>query len=338
MKAVECAEWGVENLRVVEREVPTPRRDEVRVRLTAASLNYRDLLMVQGKYNPRQPLPLVPCSDGAGVVDAVGEDVRDFAVGDRVTTTFFTGWADGPPTADSLRTSRGGPIDGCLQQYICTPTSGLVRTPSHLTDVEAATLPCAALTAWSAMIEQGELRPGQSVLVLGTGGVSTFALAFARIAGLRVFLTSSSDDKLAYAQRAFGVHHTVNYTQQSAWGAEVRDLSGGGVDHVVEVGGTGTLAQSLRAVRPGGTISLIGVLAQPDAALNLTSVLMRNVRIQGVIVGSRRQHGRMNDAIALHRLTPVVDRVFELEETRAAFDHLQSGAHIGKVAVSLTSG
>lgn len=335
MRAVRCEAWGLDGLRLVELEPPEPAPHEVRVHLHAASLNYRDLLMLRGQYNPRQPLPLVLCSDGAGVVDAVGDEVTEFAVGDRVTTTFFTAWEDGAPTSQSLRTSRGGPVTGCLQQYICAPPHALVRTPEHLTDVEASTLPCAAVTAWNAMIEQGALRAGQSVLVLGTGGVSTFAMLFARAAGLEVYLTSSSDEKLAFAARELGAHHLVNYRQLPAWGAHVRDLSGGGVDHVVEVGGAGTLAESLRAVLPGGTISLIGVLAAPDPNLNLTSVLMRNVRIQGVIAGNRRQHHRMNAAVSLHKLRPVVDRVFELEDARAAFEHLQSGAHIGKIVLTL---
>lgn len=327
--------WGLHNLQVVRREVPDPVGDEVVVRLRAASVNYRDWLMLQGKYNPRQPLPLVPASDGAGVVQAVGPEVTRFAVGDRVMPAFFRDWISGRPRTEVLRTALGGPLDGTLREYICLPQHAFVSTPHHLTDIEAATLPCAALTAWSALVAQGGLRAGDCVLVLGTGGVATFAMQIAQMCGARVVATTSSEEKMEILRGRFGVRDVVNYRDEPQWGQVVREMTGGGVDHVIEVGGAGTLAQSIRAVRPGGTISLIGVLAGGASQVNLTPVLMQNIRVQGVIVGPRDELEAMNRAFELHELRPVVDRTFALDDVRAAFEHLTEQRHIGKVVVEL---
>lgn len=325
--------FGVHNLRLREVAEPEPGPGEVRVRVRAVSLNYRDLLMVQGLYNPRQPLPLVPGSDAVGVVDAVGDGVTGVKPGERVCPTFFTTWAAGPPTPERVRRPLGGPLDGTFRDALVVPADAVVPAPAHLSDEEAATLPCAALTAWSALVTQGGLTAGDTVLVLGTGGVSIFALQLARALGARVIVTSKSDGKLERAL-ALGAEHGVSYAREPEWGRVVKALAGGdGVDHVIEVGGAGTLAQSLKAVRIGGQVSLIGVLAGAAGPVPMTAILMANVRVQGVLVGSRDGFLAMNRAISATRLRPVVDRVFPMEALPEAFAHLAAGRHFGKVVV-----
>lgn len=325
--------FGLENLRVAERPLPEPGPGQVRVRVAAASLNYRDLLMVRGLYNPRQPLPLVPVSDGVGRVVAVGPGVKRVRVGERVAGAFFPHWVCGEPTRARMAQALGGPLEGALQEEWLLPEEGVVHVPEHLSDEEAACLPCAAVTAWNALVVRGRVRPGDTVLTQGTGGVSLFALQIARMHGARVLITSSSDAKLARA-RELGAEGGLNYRSEPEWGKEARRLTGGeGVDHVVEVGGAGTLAQSLRAVRPGGQVSLIGVLAGGAGEVSLFPVLMQNVRVQGITVGDRESFEQMNRAFSQARLRPVVDRVFAFEELPAAFQYLESGAHFGKVVV-----
>jgi len=336
MKAVVIdGSFGLDNLKVVERPTPEPGPGQVLVRVAAASLNYRDLLTVNGAYNPRQPLPLVPCSDGAGRVEQVGEGVERVAVGQRVATCFCQGWISGAPSRERLRHTLGGPLDGTLSQYMVLDQQGVVAVPEQLTDEQAATLPCAALTAWTALAEQGSVRAGDWVLLQGTGGVSIFALQLCKALGARVIITSSSDDKLARA-RELGAEVTINYKSEPNWGKAARAATGGaGVDHVVEVGGAGTLAQSLKATAVGGTISLIGVLSGVSTELNLLPVLMQYVRVQGILVGHRDGFEAMNRAIEASRLTPVVDRVFELEQTREALQHMAAGGHLGKVVIRI---
>lgn len=326
--------FGVENLRVVERPDPTPAPREVVVRLRAASLNYRDLLVVLGQYNPRQPLPLVPLSDGVGDVVAIGDGVKRFSIGDRVSPIFATAWLAGAPTAAVLRTTLGSPNDGVLREQISLHEDALVRVPEHLTDAEAATLPCAGVTAWCALFTEGRVEPGQTVLVQGTGGVSLFALSLAKLAGAEVIVTSSSDEKLERA-KALGADFTINYRSTPEWGKAARARSPGGVDHVVDVGGATTLEQSLRAVRVGGTVSVIGVLGGAAAPINVLPILMQQVRLQGVIVGPRDAFESMNRAIAKHALRPVVDRTFAMEELGEALRHMQRGAHFGKLVLSI---
>lgn len=337
MKAVEIRdEFGFDHLAVRDRPEPEPRRGHVVVRVRAASLNYRDLLTIQGFYNPKQPLPLVPCSDGAGEVIAVGEGVTRVKVGDRVAGSFAQGWIAGPPSrAKLLATTLGGPLDGMLTEQIALHEEGVVKVPEHLNNEEAATLPCAALTAWSALARHGATKPGDTVLVLGTGGVSIFALQFARMMGARVIVTSSSDEKLARAKQ-LGAEHGINYATNPQWSKQVRELTDGeGVDHVIEVGGTGTLTQTMRCVKMGGTISLIGVLSGPEAPLNLTPILMQDIRMQGVIVGPRESFEEMNRAIETHKMRPVVDRVFPMAEIRAAVEYMAAGKHFGKVCIRI---
>jgi len=327
--------FGLENLALVERPDPRPGAGQVLVRLRAASLNYRDLLMAEGKYNPKQKLPLIPGSDGAGEVVEVGEGVTRVQPGDRVCGIFAQKWIAGTPTRDRLRSTLGGPLDGTLAELAIFDQEGVVKVPDHLTDEEAATLPCAAVTAWSALVTEGGVTAGDTVLVQGTGGVSLFALQLATILGARVIATSSRDDKLERV-RGMGAAETINYREVPEWGKRAKELTGGtGVDHVVEVGGAGTLQQSLQAVRMGGTISLIGNLSGTKTELLLTQVFMQKIRLNGILVGHRESFEAMNRAIAAHRLRPVIDRVFPLAEAGAAFAHMAAGEHFGKIVVRI---
>lgn len=330
--------FGLDALKLAERPRPRPGPREVLLRMRAAALNYRDLMVVKGQYNPRMPLPRIPVSDGVGEVVELGEGVTRVAAGDRVAGLFMPAWQDGEQTEAKGRSALGGAVDGLLAEYAVLPEDGVVPVPGHLTDEEAATLPCAAVTAWHALVTQGAVRPGDAVLVQGTGGVSLFALQFARLAGARVIATSSSDEKLQRAL-ALGASDGINYRTTPEWDKRVLELTGKvGVDHVVEVGGAGTLARSLRAVRPGGTISLIGVLTGGAGEVNPLPILMKGIRVQGIYVGSRAMFEAMARAIALHGLRPVVDRVFPFEEAPAALAYLESGAHFGKIAIRFESG
>lgn len=325
--------FGLEGLQLAERGDTEAGVGQVRVRINACSLNYRDWMMAMGTYNPRQRLPLIPLSDGVGIVEAVGENVTRVAVGDRVAAIFSQGWIGGAPTRERTRATLGGPLDGMLRGYAVFDAESVVRVPGHLTDEEAASLPCAGVTAWNALITQGNVQPGDVVVVQGTGGVSIFALQFARMAGAQVIVTSSSDEKLARA-RELGAWATINYVEHPDWDRQVRQLTGGiGADHIIEVGGAGTLARSLKAIRIGGTISVIGVLGGSAVEVLLTPILMQNVRLQGVMVGSRDIFESMNRAIETNEMRPVVDRVFGFEEAVGAFDYLAAGRHFGKVCI-----
>ena len=334
MKSFEIPAFGIESLRIVERETPEPGPYEVLVRMRAASLNYRDYLVVKGDYNPKMRLPMTPLSDGSGVVEAVGPLVSRFKKGDRVAACFMQKWVDGPPTREKGNSALGGSIDGVLREYAVFSEEGLVRVPAILSDEEAATLPCAAVTAWHALFEHTPMQPGQTVLLQGTGGVSVFALQFAKAAGLRAIITSSSEEKLKRA-RELGADETVNYETQPDWDKAARELTGGeGVDHVVEVGGSDTLPKSLRAVRTGGSISVIGILGGGDATVGPAPILMNSLRMQGIYVGSRAMFEHMNRAIEFHRIKPVMDKVFAWTEFPAALRHMESRKHFGKIVLS----
>ena len=327
--------FGLERLALGQRERAEAGPGEIVLRMRAASLNYRDLRMVRGEYNPRQPLPLVPLSDGVGEVVAKGEGVA-LSIGDRVCPLFAQGWHAGEPTKEKLATTLGGPLDGVLREEMTLRAENVVKVPVHLTDVEAATLPCAYLTAWSALVEQGALAPGQTVLVQGTGGVSIAALQIAKAMGARVIVTSSSDEKLSRASE-LGADNTVNYEHTPAWGKKAVELTGGrGVDLVVEVGGAGTLAESLRAVRVGGTVAVIGVLAGAASEVNVLPILMRNVRLQGVFVGHKEGFSRMCRAIDHAALRPVVSRTFPWTDAREALSLMEAGGHFGKIALAFS--
>jgi NADPH:quinone reductase-like Zn-dependent oxidoreductase len=327
--------FGLENLRLSERPTAALALGQVRLRMRAASLNYRDLLMAQGMYNPRQPLPLVLGSDGVGEVVEIGPDVSRVKVGDRACPIFAQEWIAGSPTKAILRSTLGGPRDGTLTQEMVISGQALVRVPDALSDDAAATLPCAAVTAWSALVTQGRLCAGQTVLTQGTGGVSIFALQIAKMLGARVIVTSKSDEKLERA-RNLGADHTINYAATPEWGRCAKELAGGdGVDHVIEVGGGGTLGQSLRAVRPGGTISVIGVLSGISSEVSLLPLLMQNVRMQGVVVGHRDSFEALLSAAVHCKLSPVIDRTFALAETKQALEYLATAAHLGKIVVRM---
>jgi len=335
MKVLEIQDnFGLDSLKLAERPQPQPGFGQVLVKVRAASLNYRDLMVVKGQYDPRMSLPRVPLSDGAGEVVAVGENVTRVKVGDRVAGIFMQTWIGGEVTPAYSKSALGGAIDGMLAEYVVLNEEGVVHVPEHLSYEEAATLPCAAVTAWNALVTQGRLTAGETVLVQGTGGVSLFALQFARALGARVIATSSSDEKLERAL-SLGASDGVNYRSVPEWDKRVRELTGGsGVDHVVEVGGAGTLNKSLGAVRMGGTISMIGVLTGGGGEINTISILMKSVRVHGIYVGSRVMFEAMNRAIALHNLKPVVDRVFPFEQAIDALKYMESGAHFGKICLS----
>ncbi len=327
--------FGLDGLTLVPVDVPAPGPYEVSVKLTAASLNYRDLMIVLGAYNPKMELPRIVGSDAAGQVVAVGEKVTRFKPGDRVTSLFFQDWHDGEIQASTHESALGGDIDGAFVTARIFPEGGLIHAPGFLSDQEAATLPCAALTAWNALVEKGRLAAGQTVLILGTGGVSLFALQIAKAHGARVILTSSSDAKLERG-RQLGADETINYRTTPGWDSEVFKLTNKrGVDHIVEVGGAGTLPRSLRAVRTAGYVYLIGVLSDPGKAVDVLPVLSKSIHLDGVFVGSRGMYTRMNAALEANHIKPVIDRVFPLTQYREAFAHLQSGRHFGKVVLSL---
>jgi NADPH:quinone reductase-like Zn-dependent oxidoreductase len=334
MKVVEIRErFGLEHLAVGQRPEPAPAAGQALLRMRAASLNYRDLLMVRGQYNPKQSLPLIPCSDGVGEVVAVGEGVDRLKPGERVSPIFATGWIGGEPTPDKVRGTLGGPLDGTLAETMVLDARSVVHVPEHLTDEEAATLPCAGVTAWNAIATHGGLRAGDVVLLIGTGGVSIFALQFATLLGARAIVTSRSEEKLERA-RSLGAWKTIDSSRTPEWGREAKAMTGGrGVDLVVEVGGAGTLSRSVDALRHGGRVSLIGNLAGGAAELNLIPLLMRQIRVQGVLVGSRENFESMNRAIAAHGLRPPVSRIFSLDETRQALEHLAAGSHFGKIGI-----
>lgn len=336
MKCYELRETkGIDSLVLAERDQPVPGPDRVLVRIRAASLNFRDLAIVNGRY-PAVKLPLIPFSDGCGEVIEIGVGVTRVKPGDRVAAIFMQDWIGGEGSAVYSRSALGGAIDGMLAEYAVFHENGLVHIPQGLSFEEGATLPCAAVTAWNALVNSA-LRPGASVLVLGTGGVSVFALQFAKLAGARVVVTSSSGEKLRKA-RELGASDGVNYKVHPDWDRKVLDLTGGyGVDHVIEVGGAGTLARSMNAVRAGGRISLIGVLAGVTAEVNPMPILGKQIQIHGIFVGSREMFEAMNRAIALHELRPVVHHVFGFDKVRDAFRMLESGGHFGKIVVRVSS-
>jgi len=336
MNAYELQTTGsLDGLRLADRPQPQPAHGQIILNVRAASLNYRDLIVMQGAYG-KASLPLVPLSDGAGEVVAVGEGVTHWQPGDRVVGTFFPDWLSGPVTAEATKAAQGGgSTHGMLAEFVALSAQGAVRVPEHLSFEEAATLPCAALTAWNALVDQGRLQAGETVVLLGTGGVSLFGLQIAKLHGARTIITSSSDEKLARAT-ALGADATINYRTTPDWEKKVLELtSGRGADHVLEVGGAGTFAKSLRATRLGGHVALIGVLTGVASELRVTDILMKSLRVNGIYVGSRAMFESLNRAVSQHQLKPVIDRVFPFVEARAAYEHLQSGRHFGKVVISI---
>ena len=336
MKAYEITEFGIGNLSLVKRQRPEPAPMEVLVKFHAASLNFRDLMIVGGTYNPRMKLPVIPFSDGAGEVVAVGDHVKKWMPGDRVMPIFMQGWTDGEVNVDKGRTALGGAArwNGVLREFGAFSEESLVRVPDHLTYEEASTLPCAAVTAWHALAVSGKLKAGDTVLTLGSGGVSVFALQFAKLFGANVIATSSSDEKLERLAD-LGADNCINYRTRDDWETAVLELTGkAGVDHVVEVGGAGTLSKSAAAVRVGGHIALIGALTGAGS-FNPLQIFMKSVRLQGIFVGSRKMFEDMNRAISLNKLRPVIDRVFDFDQVREALSYMESGSHFGKIVVKI---
>jgi len=324
--------YGIENLKLVERPDPAPGPGQIVVDIKSASLNYRDLATVTAS---RGRLPFVPCSDGAGLVSAIGDGVSRVKTGDRVAPLFFQNWFAGEPTPEKLGGALGGTLDGVLQEKILLSEQGVTQVPAGYSDEDAATLPCAALTAWRGLVLQGQVKPGDVVLVQGTGGVSIFALQFAKAAGATVIVTSSSDEKLERA-RALGADHFINYKSTPDWAKEVRKLTGNrGADHIIEVGGAGTFEQSLRAVRLGGKIAVIGILGGFVKDLNVAAIFATNATIHGITVGSREQFESMTRAIEAMGIKPVIDKRFPLADVRDAFECMKAGAHFGKIVVTV---
>ena len=327
--------FSIDGLRLNTLPDPaTPGPGQVTVKVKAVSLNFRDLLVVKGLYTRKLPLPLTICSDAAGEVTAVGASVTRVKTGDRVCGIFMPQWIAGPCTDAGSRSALGAFWQGVLAEQVVMSEEAVVKTPAHLSDVEAATLPCAAVTAWNALLTGG-LKAGDTVLVQGTGGVSIFALQLARAAGARVVATTSSDAKAARLTE-LGAAAVVNYKTAPEWDDAARKAVGGAVDQVIEIGGAGTFNRSLRAARMGGYIALIGNRADAAGAdpVNLTTALMKGLRIQGIFVGSREMFEAMNRAIELHQIRPVVDRAFGFDEAREALRYFEGGAHFGKVVIA----
>jgi NADPH:quinone reductase-like Zn-dependent oxidoreductase len=333
MKAVHLrSPGGLDNLRITDDADPgAPGANAIRVRLHASSLNYHDLGVVTRDGWPADGR--IPMSDGAGVVEAIGPGVTEFAVGDAVVSCFFPTWADGGATIGDFATVPGDGVDGYAREIVVAPVAAFTRAPRGFTHAEAATLTTAGLTAWRALVVEGGLKAGDTVLALGTGGVSIFALQLAVAMGARVCVTSSSDEKLERA-RALGAEHTINYRSEPDWGQRVRAWAGGrGVDHVVEVGGPGTLPQSIEAVRVGGHIALIGVLTGYGGEVPTAAFMVKQARLQGLIVGSRREQEDFVRAIDATGLKPVIDRSFPLDGIADAFRLQKNGAHFGKICL-----
>lgn len=328
-------DWGLEHLKLSSRPEPKAGPGQVVVKMAASSLNYRDLVVPNRGYGSHTGnLPLIPVSDGAGTVVEIGPGVRRVAVGDRVCPSYFQRWISGEPDLERLTQSLGGPIDGTMTDYMCLSEDGVCKVPEYLSDLEAATLPCAALTAWSALVTCSNTRPGDRVLVQGCGGVALFAVAFAKTLGAHVTVISSSEERMERV-RKMGADATVNYRSTPEWAKATRDITGGrGYDLILELGGEKTLPQSLRCIRPGGTIAMIGILSGSAMATSLGLIITRQVRLQGVTVGHRDGFEAMLRAMAQHRIKPVIDRVFAFEELKEAMTHLQSGRQFGKVCVA----
>jgi len=328
--------FGLDHLMQIDRPIPEPGPGQALVRLKAVSLNSRDIGVIEGFYHPEHAEGLIPVSDGVGEIVALGEGATRFKIGDRVSGIFTQSWIEGEPTQAAWTSTLGSPLDGLLAEYAVLPEAGLVRVPDHLTDAEAATLPCAAVTAWHAVVEEGQVRAGDTVVVQGTGGVSLFALQFAKLQGARVIVTSGSEEKLGRAL-ALGAGLGINYNQTADWDQAVLSYTQGrGADHIVDVGGAATLNRSVSALKVGGRISIIGLLSGASVAdFAIVPAILKKARLQAINVGSRAMFESMNRAIAHHGLRPAIDSVFPFEEAAAALRRLKAGAHFGKICITL---
>jgi NADPH:quinone reductase-like Zn-dependent oxidoreductase len=336
MKCVEIvATTGFDGLRLADRPTPKPGPRQVVVRMRAASFNWRDMMILKGGYMRGIPLPRIPLSDGAGEIVEVGSDVTRVKVGDRVCGTFFQTWLGGPIFAEAQDAALGGTAEGVLSEYALLEGDGVIRFPEHLSFAEAATLPCAALTAWHGLFEAGGLRAGDTALLLGTGGVSVFGLQFARMAGANAIITSSSDEKLERA-KALGATGTVNYAKNAKWPEAVRELTGGrGADNTLDVVGGESSRCALEALRVGGHVAIIGARSGVAGDLDRRFVLQKGLRVSGINIGSRAMFEAMNRAIAAAKLKPVVDKTFPIDDAINAYKDFAAGRHFGKVVVTI---
>ena len=338
MKTIQLVNnFGINNLKLTEQSQPHPTKEQVLVKIEAVSLNYVDLLVIRGLLNPSLPLPYIPVCDGAGIVEQIGENVTAFKPGDKVATTFIPDWLDGDPTAlkTDYKTRQGlGNVPGQLCQYKCFTIEQLIRIPANLSTTEASTLPIAGLTAWNAL-KYGNLQANNTVLLHGTGGVSIFALQFAKARGARVIITSSSEKKLKQAQN-LGADLTINYKTDPNWSATVHKMTDGkGVDVIVETVGGSNLGRSLKTLRMGGHISIVGLLDGFESKIDVLSLMHQQATIRGMEVGSKQDFKAMDREIEARDIHPVVDRIFPLEQTQEAFAYLERGLHFGKVVVTL---
>jgi len=331
------SDGGVDGLNLAERPVPDPGPGQVLIKVAASAINYRDLTTIEDPVSRGLPFPTVPNSDAAGTVAAVGGGVERFKVGDRVMSCFFEDWVDGEISEAAMASALGGARQGVLGEYVCLDQQGVIETPENLDDEQAATLPCAALTAWHALTRPAPVVPGETVLLLGTGGVSVFAQQFCKLFGAETIATSSDNAKLA-RMKALGARHTINYRDTPEWDQVVKELTNGkGVDRVVEVGGPGTLERSINAVRVGGRIQLIGVLTGGAGQIVPTLLMRKSISLRGIYVGSRAMFAEMNRAIAANGLEPVISERFGFEDAKSAYHRMREATHFGKLVISLTS-
>lgn len=332
MKAYQLEGAGFANLKPTTREIPQIKANHVLIKLASSSLNYHDLVTLMG-LNPFLKYPLVPLSDGCGEVVEIGEGVDQFKKGDRAMPIFFQNWQSGEPSKEKFTGITGDTLDGCLQEYICLPQSSLVKAPRYLSNIEAATLPCAGLTAWRSVVVEGKVKAGDTVLLQGTGGVSIYALQFCKMLGATTIITSSSDEKLEKAQR-LGADHLINYQSEPKWGKKAKAITDGrGVDHIVEVGGSSTIQQSLGAIRVGGHIGVIGVLSGFADVIPIAKIMALNVTLKGITVGSREHFMDMCRALESNQLKPVIEKVIGFDDCIEGIEYLQSGQHFGKIAL-----
>jgi len=329
-------DFRLDSIVIVERPLQRLEPAEIRVQVGAASLNHRDLMVIGAKLPDPPKLPLVLLSDCAGEVVELGRDVTRFRIGDRVVLTALPAWVSGPFIPGVLATSLGGGVDGVLSKYFSADQRAFVSIPEGLSLEEAATLPCAALTAWNALFEQGNLKPGQTVLVQGSGGVSTFALQFALASGARVIATTGSESK-AKRLLDLGASHVTNYRRYPDWSHQVLEVTGGmGVDYIVDTGGAGTLDQSIKAAAVGGSISVVGMLTGAYGTFDTLPILRKTLHLQGTVIGSVEMLERMIGTIETLGIRPVIDRAFEMHDIVPALEYLASGQHVGKIVVRMS--
>jgi NADPH:quinone reductase-like Zn-dependent oxidoreductase len=324
---------GIDAIEQIETEIPTPKDDEILVKMKACSLNYRDILITMGGYVRNDIRPIVPLSDGAGEVVKVGANVSTFQPGDRVIGNFFQSWETGKIDDDGLNSAMGGSIDGVLSDYFILKANCSVKIPDYLSFAEAATLPCAATTAWHSLVSVGEIKANDTILLLGTGGVSIFGLQIAKAMGATTIITSSSDEKLARAKQ-LGADHVINYNTHPDWEEKVLEITGGkGVDNVLEVGGAGTFEKSSACVKPNGTVSVIGILTGLDSPSMSLMTIFNLLRVQGIYVGSTEMLKQLTTAMEVNQIHPQIDKTFSFSEAKEAYQWMAQAKHFGKVVI-----